>query len=68
MEESTFIPKEVRTYIYGIALAVAILLGGYGLIAEEMLPLWITVVGAILGHGTATVYRPTRPGADPNGN
>lgn len=60
------IPPHVRDWLYPVALAVVALLGGYGIVEEEMTPLWIALVAAILGTGTATAYRPSRtlPPAD----
>jgi hypothetical protein len=54
------IPARVRDYAYPIALAVVVLLGGYGLISDSVLPAWIALVSAIVGTGTATVYRPAK--------
>lgn len=54
------ITPEFRDYLYPVALAVIALLGGYGLIAESKIPLWIALVSAVLGLATATVYRPSK--------
>ena len=54
------IPPHVRDWLYPVAVAVIALLGGYGLVTEEMLPLWVALAAALLGTGTATVYRPGR--------
>lgn len=54
------IPPAVRDWLYPVALAVIALLGGYGLVAEQMIPLWIALAAALLGTGTATAYRPSR--------
>lgn len=54
------VPARVRDYLYPIAFAALVLLGGYGIIGEEQVPLWIALAGAALGTGTATAYRPSR--------
>lgn len=54
------IPPAVRDRLYPIALAVIALLGGYGLLADAVVPLWIALAAAILGTGTATAYRPAK--------
>lgn len=40
---------KVRQYIYGIFVAVGLLLVGYGLINVEQYGLWLAVIGAALG-------------------
>ncbi|WP_235739010.1 phage holin [Nocardioides alcanivorans] len=59
MSKPTISPA-VRDRLYPVALAAVALLGGYGLIADEMIPLWVSLVAAILGTGVATVYRPAK--------
>lgn len=54
------IPRAVRNRLYPISLALIALAGGYGLLAEQMIPLWIALAAALLGTGTATAYRPSR--------
>lgn len=54
------IPPRIRDWLYPVVLAVVALLGGYGIIEEEMTPLWIAFAAAILGTGTATAYRPSK--------
>ncbi len=54
-----WLTPQVRSYLYGIILAVITLLGGYGLITDSMLPLWISLASAILGTTTALLHRPT---------
>lgn len=54
------IPPAVRDRLYPISLAVIALLGGYGLLAEQTIPLWIALAAAVLGTGTATAYRPSK--------
>ncbi|MBM9432326.1 phage holin [Flaviflexus equikiangi] len=54
------IPAHVRDWLYPVLLAAIALLGGYGFIAEDTLPLWVALAGALLGVGTATAYRPGR--------
>lgn len=57
---ASLIPAHVRDWLYPIVVAIVALAGGYGLIADEMIPLWIALAAAILGTGTATAYRPGR--------
>lgn len=54
------IPPRWRDYLYPIATAAAALLGGYGVLADEQIPLWIALAGALLGNVTSTAYRPSR--------
>ena len=64
---NAIIPAHVRDWLYPVVVAVVALAGGYGLIADEMIPLWIALAAAILGTGTATAYRPGRaPGDAPD--
>ena len=60
MTTNSIIPPRVRDWLYPVVLAVVALAGGYGLIADEMVPLWVALVSALLGAGTATAYRPGR--------
>lgn len=57
---TSLIPPHVRDWLYPVVLAVVALAGGYGLVADEMIPLWVALVSALLGAGTATAYRPGR--------
>ena len=52
------IPPRVRDYLYPVSLASLALLGGYGIIADEMIASWAALLAAIFGLGTATAYRP----------
>lgn len=61
------IPPHVRDWLYPVALAVLALLGGYGLVADEMLASWGALLAALFGLGTATAYRPgKRPETAPD--
>lgn len=42
-----------RKWLYGITISVLVLVGGYGLIADEMLPLWISLAGSVFGLAVA---------------
>lgn len=46
-----------RLWMYGVAVAVAALLIGYGILTIEQGGLWLAVVGAILGTGNAVAAR-----------
>ena len=54
------IPPHVRSWLYGIATCVGPLLIAYGVIDDQTWPIWLALVGAFLGTGTALAYRPTR--------
>lgn len=54
------VPPRWRDYLYPIGLAVVGLLGGYGVIEDEQVPMWAALIMALLGLGTATAYRPSR--------
>lgn len=54
------IPPAVRSWLYGIATCVGPLLIAYGVVDDQTWPLILAAVAAVLGTGTATVYRPTR--------
>jgi hypothetical protein len=41
-----------RAALYGLAVAAAGLLSGYGILADEKVPVWLAVVGAVLGLWT----------------
>ena len=56
------IPPPVRSWLYGITTALIPLLSAYGVISDQIAPLWIALAGAILATGTALAYRPTRKG------
>lgn len=59
MDNESIIPAKLRRYLYPVLLAVVALLGGYGIIADSMAPLWGALAAALLGTGTATAYRPS---------
>ena len=64
---TSLIPAHVRDWLYPVVVAVVALAGGYGLVADEMIPLWIALAASLLGAGTATAYRPGRaPGDAPD--
>ena len=56
------IPPPVRSWLYAIVTALIPLLSAYGVISDQIAPLWIALAGAILATGTALAYRPTRKG------
>ena len=67
MATNSVIPPHIRDWLYPIVLAVLALLGGYGLVADQMVSLWAALIAAIFGLGTATAYRPGRaPGDAPD--
>lgn len=54
----------LRRWVYGIALAVVPILTAYGLISEDLAPLWISLISAVLVPSLALANTPG-PGADP---
>ena len=52
----TFLTREVRAWLYGIALVVVPLLVAYGAIEEKAAPLWAAVAGAILAPTLALTH------------
>ena len=54
------IPVHVRAYIYRVLVAVAPLLAFYGVISEQEIALWLTVVATVLGVGLAAANTPTK--------
>ena len=47
------IPMDVRRYIYGVSLAAIPLLVAFGIIEEQIAPLVIALVGAVVAPGLA---------------
>jgi hypothetical protein len=45
--------REVRKWVYGVALAAIPLLVAFGIIEESQAPLWIALVGAVVAPGLA---------------
>lgn len=60
---SAVVPPAVRSWLYGIATAAAPLLAAYGIVSDDVLPLWLALAAQLLATSTATAYRPTRIGA-----
>lgn len=56
----SWLTPQIRSWLYGISLAVIMLLGGYGIITEETAPLWISFASAVLGTATALIHSPTK--------
>lgn len=50
----------VRSWLYGIALAVLPILVGYGILTEAEAPLWAALIGSVLVPGVAFANRPTK--------
>jgi hypothetical protein len=50
----------LRGWLYRVAVAVALLLAGYGVITDARLPLWVALAGALFGSGVAAVNTSTR--------
>ena len=49
--------KAARLWLYGVAVAAAALLVGYGLLTAEHGGLWLALVGSVLGLGNAVAGR-----------
>lgn len=58
------IPMEVRRYIYGISLAAIPLLVALGIVEEQIAPLIVALVGAVVAPGLALANM--SPDAEPN--
>lgn len=65
-EHLDWLTPVVRTWLYGVVLAVIALLGGYGLITDTIAPLWVALAAALLGQGTAMAHTP-KTGASAGG-
>ena len=50
---------EIRARLYPILLALSALATFYGLASDEEAALWVALVFAVIGNGTAVAY--TRP-------
>lgn len=48
-----------RKWLYGVLIAAVPLLIVYGVIEDAQAPLWIALVGAVLGNATAAAHTPT---------
>lgn len=53
-----WLTPSVRAWLYGICLAVIMLLGGYGVLNDATAPLWISLASAVLGTATALAHSP----------
>lgn len=54
-----FLTPRVRAWLYRVAVAVLALAAFYGLLADESIALWVGLVAAFLGSGTAALHTPT---------
>lgn len=57
------IPAETRSWIYNVAVAAGPLLVAAGYVTDVAWALWLGLIVAALGLGTASAYRPTGPRA-----
>lgn len=49
---------QLRRWVYGIALAVVPILTAYGLISEDLAPLWVSLISAVLVPSLALANTP----------
>ena len=49
--------REVRLWLYGVAVTTAAVLVGYGVMTIEQGGLWLALIGALLGVGNAVAAR-----------
>ena len=59
---------EVRSWVYGVSVAVIALLVALGVLAPDLDETILNLIAAVLGLGNAglaTAYRPTRPADGP---
>lgn len=57
------VPLHVRRYLYAIATAVVPILVAYGIIDEQIAPLWLALALQVTATGTAIAYTPQDPSA-----
>ena len=65
---SKILTPEVRTWFYGVSVAVIALLVALGLLDAGLDETILNLIAAVLGLGNAglaTAYRPTRPADEP---
>ena len=65
---SKIFKPEVRSWFYGVSVAVIALLVALGLLDVDLDETILNLIAAILGLGNAglaTAYRPTRPADEP---
>lgn len=53
--------QSTRAWIYRVLTAANPILIFYGVIEEQVAPLWMGLAGALLGTGLATIYTPSDP-------
>lgn len=52
--------EPTRAWIYRVLTAVTPLLIAYGVIGEQVAPLWVALGGAVLGTGLASAHTSVR--------
>lgn len=60
------VPEHVRAYLYRIALTVAVLLVGYGVVSEGEADLWVQVLAAVLAIGPSALAAKNTSVRDPD--
>lgn len=59
-----WLTPKVRSWLYGIILAVIPILGIYGYVDHTTAPLWVALAAAILGMSTAVAHMPSNSDSD----
>lgn len=58
-----------RKWLYGVTVAVLAVLAGYGVISDDQVPLWLALVGAVLGIASPAMalgHMSPDPGEEPD--
>ena len=50
------VPREARKYIYNVALSVLAIMGFFGIISDELMPLIVSLVGNVLAVAVARAH------------
>lgn len=58
------LPRNIRVWVYGIAIPLLPLLVFYGVISENAAPLWLAAIGGVLTPGLALANVPKRDDSD----
>lgn len=58
-----------RKWLYGVTVAVLVILAGYGVISDDQVPLWLALAGAVLGIASPAMalgHMSPDPGVEPD--
>lgn len=54
-----WLTAERRAWVYRVVTAVSLIAAGYGIIDDSQAGLWVGLVAAFIGAGTATAHTPS---------